>query len=215
MNHRTPLHRREASLLWCETLVRRAASCGILFAQPALSHLRLRGRLGSLCLGRGRAAHELVSRWLWSALVLSNASSPAEGLSLSACGRVVMYQERPPPPSVHFCASTFALTRALGLAGWGEETQHASSCCAGCGWLRAHRRAVHRRNLASFVYGRVVACQERPPPPSRLTPLSRGEEAQHAGSWHAGCGQLRAHRRAVHRRRLIAARHKRRPRVVG
>ena len=154
------LHQRDllpfGARSWC------VVPAAAFFLRSRLSHLNLRGRLGSFCLGREDAAHELVSRWLWSVLVLSDARSLAEGLSPSACGHVVAYQERPPSPSVRFCASASVLGRALWLARWGEEAQHASSCCAGCVDLEPIEGRCTGGSSSPSACGRVVACHAKP-----------------------------------------------------
>jgi hypothetical protein len=96
---RSAPHRREDSLLRCNTVVRRA-SCGLQL-QARTTCVAQHKRVGARCLWEEAQHSSLLSvrvvpRWLWSVLTLPKDAATARLSSPSAHGRGATYQLQPP-----------------------------------------------------------------------------------------------------------------------
>ena len=162
MPYETPPHRREASLLWCKTVVRRS-SCE-LTTHTAGSQVTCPGaQLCSLSLGKG-AALELVARALRAALV-------AVSIRLTkihyAGERHLPFGERPwcdaPAASSQHtvgCRVARAGVRLRSLSLGKRRSTRAcrarTPCRAGRGWHTPNESPLHRREASPLLCKTVV-----------------------------------------------------------
>ena len=138
-------------------------------------------------------------------------------LDLSIQHRALRYQERPPPPSgLAHVRKKDAWARCLTISRRGEVVHHVSS-------VERVRRAAQVVNCSNSIENEYIwkACRLRRAAVLRraICALQRaagmhicvtagawarsvsGEEAQRASLYRAGCGRLRFHGMAVHRRK--------------
>ena len=194
MSYRRALHFREASLLRCKTVVRRA-SCAPLFAQPEFaSHTRAHHCARSLSGGGAlRAVAARVRRAARVLVVPFTMEGHCTGMRPLSFGARPWCDMPTVASSLHSQLSRGERWRATALAVSREEAQRArlpsARAALVCSVHTPYKATAPARGLFSSVQGRGAMCQLRPPVlRSRISRGARGcttafavsrEEAQH------------------------------------